>query len=246
MADTKEYKYELSLEGKINETNPDTSILNIIDSKTSIAIGSKNSNICLNGVKFFRKIYEPGLIEAEVSISRINKKDTLPSMGEIKNLFIKRQAKLTITPTDTKVKETIAKNYFVYMVNPVLTSNNGASEYFVKLTIHSIDKLMAINKYSKAYVSRKLATDILKTESKAFGLKDGQVVADVKNLRNLVYKNNDQVNLEKIQPYLVQYNETFYDFMVRTANRCGEFLYFDDGQLTIGLPGSTQATKIGG
>ena len=245
MANTKEYKYELSLEGKINETNPDTSILNIIDSKTSIAIGSKNSNICLNGVKFFRKVYEPGLIEAEVSISKINKKDTLPSMGEIKNLFIKRQAKLTITPTDTKVKETIAKNYFVYMVNPVLTSNNGASEYFVKLTIHSIDKLMAINKYSKAYVSRKLATDILKTESKAFGLKDGQVVADVKNLRNLVYKNNDQVNLEKIQPYLVQYNETFYDFMVRTANRCGEFLYFDDGQLTIGLPDTSKAKSIG-
>ncbi|MCH5242085.1 MAG: hypothetical protein J1F67_06645 [Muribaculaceae bacterium] len=45
-----------------------------------------------------------------------------------------------------------------------------------------------------------------------------------------------KVQSEFIHPYLVQYNETFYDFLVRTANRCGEFLYFEDGKLKIGLP----------
>lgn len=246
MADTREYKYKLSLEGIITEKASTDPKLEIFDSKTSTTIGSGAFDICLNGLKFFRKIYEPGLIEAEVSISTISNKDTLPSMDDVKKLFIKRKTELTITPTDTNVAETLAENYFVYMVNPVLTKNNAASEYYVKLTIYSMDKLMAINKYSKAYVSKKLATDILKTESKAFGLEEAQVVAEVKNLRNLTYKNNEQVDSEKIQPYLVQYNESFYDFMVRTANRCGEFLYFDDGKLTIGLPSSTQATKIGG
>ena len=33
----------------------------------------------------------------------------------------------------------------------------------------------------------------------------------------------------------MQYNETFYDFLRRTANRCGEFLYFEDGKLNLGL-----------
>ena len=36
-------------------------------------------------------------------------------------------------------------------------------------------------------------------------------------------------------PYLVQYNESFYNFMVRSANRFGEFLYFEDGKLNLGM-----------
>ena len=40
---------------------------------------------------------------------------------------------------------------------------------------------------------------------------------------------------ELIQPYLVQYNESFYDFLKRTANRCGEFLYHEDGKLHLGV-----------
>lgn len=39
---------------------------------------------------------------------------------------------------------------------------------------------------------------------------------------------------EYIQPYLVQYNESFYDFMVRTANRCGEFFFWDGNMLRLG------------
>lgn len=40
--------------------------------------------------------------------------------------------------------------------------------------------------------------------------------------------------IERIQPYLVQYNESFYDFMVRTANRCGEFFFWEDNALRLG------------
>lgn len=246
MADSRGYKYELSLGGIIATKDPVISKLELNESTSSITIDNLSYYICLNGVKYVRKIYEPGLIEAEVSITKINSADSLPLMASVKDLFIKRQAELTITPTDTTAKEITAKNYFVYMVSPVLTSNNGEPEYYVKLTIYSIDKLMAIDKYSKAYVSKKLATDILKTEYKAFGLEESQVLAEVKNLRNLTYKNNNQVDSEKIQPYLVQYNETFYDFMARTANRCGEFFYFEDGKLTIGLPPSDTTKDISG
>ncbi len=41
---------------------------------------------------------------------------------------------------------------------------------------------------------------------------------------------------ESIIPYAVQYNESFYDFMVRMCNRDGEFLYMDgDNNLCVGL-----------
>lgn len=39
---------------------------------------------------------------------------------------------------------------------------------------------------------------------------------------------------ERILSYLVQYNESFYSFIARTANRCGEFLFWDDGTLRLG------------
>ena len=41
-------------------------------------------------------------------------------------------------------------------------------------------------------------------------------------------------------PYLVQYNESFYDFLRRIAVRCGEFLYYEKGKLTLGIASENQ------
>lgn len=241
---TREYNYSLIFGANIVAPKTDFITLRLEQSTENIEIDDLPCTICLNGVKFMRKMYEPGLIEAEVTIAKQNGAKASPSMTAIKDLFIKRQTALAITPTDTLVEETIAENYFVYLVNPVLTKNNKVASYSVKLTIYSMDKLMTIDKYSKAYVSKRLAMDILKKEYAAFKLKDTQVLADVKNLQHLTYKDSEQKDAEMIQPYLVQYNETFYDFMVRTANRCGEFFFFEDGKLTIGLPDSGGNTNI--
>ena len=48
--------------------------------------------------------------------------------------------------------------------------------------------------------------------------------------------------IEFVQPYLVQYNESFFDFLVRVSNRCGEFLYYEDGCFNIGLNIETDNT----
>lgn len=48
---------------------------------------------------------------------------------------------------------------------------------------------------------------------------------------------------EFIQPYLVQYNESFFDFLVRVSNRCGEFLYYEDGYFNIGWEKKTKKDK---
>lgn len=48
---------------------------------------------------------------------------------------------------------------------------------------------------------------------------------------------------EFIQPYLVQYNESFFDFLVRISNRCGEFLYYEDGYFNIGWKKKTKKDK---
>lgn len=59
-----------------------------------------------------------------------------------------------------------------------------------------------------------------------------------KNPRYLYYDDK-----EFIQPYLVQYNESFFDFLVRVSNRCGEFLYYEDGYFNIGWEKKTKKDK---
>jgi len=231
MAD-RQYDYKLVLGTRINDTNDNRSELTLIQSTDSITIGGKACNICLNGVKFTRKIYEPGLIEAEVVIEMQDSAEALPSLDTVKELFIKRQTELIII-NDSK-PETIAENYYVYQVNPVLVSNNSKTSLSVKLTIHSFDKLMTLDKSTRVFVGKKLAEGILKPVSKDFGFTDDMLQVGIGYLKHLTYFSGKQIE-EMIQPYLVQYNESFYDFMVRTANRCGEFFYFEDGKLTLGI-----------
>ena len=209
-------------------------------------IGEFDYSLVLTGLKFTRQVYQPGLIEAEVTIRPIREiidnKSTnttrLPTFEEVQNVFMNRQVELTIVNKPNKEAKaidnetTIAKNYYVHMMNPQIAYNQGNMEIYLKLTIYSLDKLMDIDKYCKAFTGKKLASEILKKESAGFGIPDSAMLINIENLQHLKYNTKE----EMIQPYLVQYNESFYNFMVRTANRCGEFLFFENGKMTIGLP----------
>ena len=56
-----------------------------------------------------------------------------------------------------------------------------------------------------------------------------RIKCDAGNMKILRYDNT-----EHIFPYLVQYNESFYDMLARTTNRWGEFLFYEDNKLNIG------------
>lgn len=57
------------------------------------------------------------------------------------------------------------------------------------------------------------------------------VTYSIDNMQTLKYGDN---KVEHIFPYLVQYNESFYDMLARTTNRWGEFMYYENNQLNIG------------
>ena len=57
--------------------------------------------------------------------------------------------------------------------------------------------------------------------------------------------NDVPVYQEHIFPYLVQYNESFWDMVTRTANRWGEFLYVENGVLTFGYDPAQTAKDVG-
>lgn len=192
---------------------------------------------CLHGIRFNRKIYQPGEIEAEISMK------PKPSVTEAISMLL--QKSVTLKMND----ETVAENYYVHEVLPQ-EKKDDSDQLFIKVSIFSMDKLMTLDKYSKVYVAKKLGSEILDVERKNFTPdKATPINVDFSHMRMLKYTHmrsltntmtgktiNIQIPSEFIHPYLVQYNESFYDFMARTANRCGEFLYFEDGQLNLGLP----------
>ena len=216
-----------------------------------ISDGNKNYDILLRGIKVNRKIYQPTEIEAELDIQQVvvtgsnQQQTTAPQFDDIRDLLLQREVTLDVE-NETSIF-TIAKNCYVYEMVPQLQRDvNGGTKMYVKLSIFSMDKLMTINKYSKAYVASKLGSVILQLERWNFGTgAEGKplIDTDVSSLQYLTYKEADKT-LEFIQPYLVQYNESFYDFLVRTSNRCGEFLYFEDGKLVLGLPDSGTPVEI--
>ena len=220
--------------------------------RKEVSDDSNKYYMLLCGVKVNRKIYQPTEIEAELDFThettdeQNQKKSTAPKFSDIKDCLLQREVTLDIVENDKKDKDgkpvtyNVAKNCYVFEMTPQLQRDVDGTKMYVKLSIFSMDKLMTLNKYSKAYVARKLGSEILQPESLNFGaVSEGVPLIDsfVGNQQHLMYTVSGE-KFEFIQPYLVQYNESFYDFLVRTSNRCGEFLFFEDGKLVLGLPKS--------
>ena len=222
-------------------------------------------SVVLKEMQFERKLYQPGQITAEIHVMRVDKeagtawvkndavgKDEVPlPLKFLRELLLQRRVTMLISPKDADQEVVVAENYYVHEITPKVIRTEADAWLSVKLTICSMDKLMTLDKYSKAYVAKKLGSEILTSESKIFGYQDGRVKIYTENMQRLKYQDasvvdNVTVNIlsEFVQPYLVQYNESFYDFMARTANRCGEFLFFENGQLILGLPKKDQDEPI--
>lgn len=204
--------------------------------------------VSLTHLDYEKKIYEPCLINAVATVGKGKTKEgdngteknltALPTHNELVKFFSRMKVELVINSS------TIATNYFVFKVR-TKRQKDSSSSVNVELEIYSEDKLLTLEKYSKAYTAKKLGEDIFKKEIVKYDITNtSEEVAYNVNLQMLAYKGTDKdgksVDNELRQPYLVQYNETFYDFIRRTANRCGEFLYFENGKLNLGL---TQTDK---
>ena len=250
-SDQKKFFYRLTFGDIIayDGKQPEELILNQ-GSQLELSDSTNSYNLLLRGIKVNRKIYQPTQIEAEMDFMQANTSDTYqqatqaPQFDDVSSLLLQR--KVTLDVVIDGVASNVVKNCYVYELTPQLQSDTNGTKMYVKLSIFSMDKLMTINKYSKAYVARKLGSEILQPESLYFGiLSDGTplVETDVKSQQYLKYSVSG-TDLEFIHPYLVQYNESFYDFLVRTSNRCGEYLYFENGKLVLGLPDSDPLVNI--
>ena len=232
------YSNTVQLSSTNKESSGSGDIFLMIDSKNSII---KQYTLFLVNLSFLKKMYQPAEVNAEIHI----KGDSSIPLSVLEKTF--KHINI-ILKCDGK---SIGSGYYVHEVQ-ALYKKDGM---FVTLKIFTLDKLLTINKVSRAFVAQKLssilttelenykAPYVATTEGLSFGATLTKLEADTKNMKVLNYTKNS-TSSEHIFPYLVQYNESFYDMLARTTNRWGEFMYYEDGQLHIGYDKSKGADTV--
>lgn len=181
---------------------------------------SRTYPLTLEKLEYHKKMYHPCWIKATIKVGPSTSGGSLLTHKDMEAFFSKMNAELAYGD------DVVATNCFVFKVR---TSHKRLSSttVTVDLDIYSEDKLLTLEKYSKAYTAKRLGQDIFNDEVGQYSFS----ATPEMSLQILSYGSTNEI----IQPYLVQYNESFYDFLRRTANRCGEFLYFEDGKLHLGV-----------
>ena len=209
-------------------------------------------SLALKEFSFHKKMYQPTEVLALINITKAQGENyTYQRIGWTMLDKMFKHAKVSLTDGDF----TIGSDYYVHEVLPHYQKDCMN----VILKIYSVDKLMTIRQASRTFVAKKLFADILdkerlkytrpwvlagiydtvaepndeQTNQNQSGNKDDFVHITVET-DNMKILRHGQNNTEHIFPYLVQYNESFYDMLARTANRWGEFLFYENNKLNIG------------
>lgn len=223
------------------------------ESTSKIYLKSKGTAIMeyiffISNISFQKKMYQPTEIIALIDVYPTGKGNKDSKLDIIDATYLKetfgnhRVSLLSLdnigTAEDKKKK--IGEDYYIHDVLP-----HYKKDYMnIMLKIYSLDKQLTITNTSQSFVAKKLGEDILKGQLESgFPLpynKSKHIEYTVDKMHVLKYEYEKEKKTEHIFPYLVQYNETFYDLLCRTANRWGEFLYYEDGKLHVGY--DTKAT----
>lgn len=211
--------------------------------ETSVKVGGGDYRLTLLSLRYHKKMFQPGKIEVSLQLQEASTSadKSVPSCEAVNKLFLD---KLVTLYDDVSY---VAQYYYVYKVQPMFRRASDGQYVYIKLEIFSPDHKLTLDKYCRAYVNKKLGADILMDAvKKGIAHEVGFIedAVDISKLRFLNYLYEDQTesdatkkvkSREFIHPYLVQYNESFFDFMARTANRCGEYFYYEDDILHLGL-----------
>lgn len=203
----------------------------------------KKWTITVRRINYVKEIYTPCHLTLNLELSMTDKTETLVSFGELISVFT--NAEVTINAKrGTENEETIISNYYINSVEPSLQPNKS---YKLKLDAYSADYQLKTDNFSECYLNTSLKS-IIENHNKALSKEKYQTnplkfSCDVKDgLQNINYKTVNEEYQVYHTPYAVQYNESFYDFIARLAHRYGEFLFFENGSLHLGV--DPELTKI--
>lgn len=214
----------------------------VIPTKVNGVEGKEACDVSIQSLSFHKQMYQPTEITAELSVALATSKST-DEVGIGRQTLVELFENLKVSLEEGSFS--IGDDFYVHEVVPYYKKDSIR----VVLKIYSLDKQLALQKASRTFVAKRLGEDILKTEIPKYALpwdmkkteeQRGHLTYDASNMQILKY--ND--SWEHIFPYLVQYNESFYDFLCRTANRWGEFLYYENGTLNIGYQKNMKEQEV--
>lgn len=177
------------------------------------------------------------------------------------NLDLLRRGLSDLASKDVVISANINSNFVAqgyYIHSTRITQRKDTSKGIVTevfMHCYSPDHKLTLKPASNAWTGKKFAEELVSGQLTGAGFT--KISSDdntTKNYAEKHYFRTSAANLsflantkntavtEARQPYLVQYNEPFFDFVCRTANRCGEFVYHDGGIFCIGLPEDTLKT----
>ena len=211
---------------------------------------SKSQEVTLNfSIEDFgyqQQLYQPDEITAQImiSIGTTNNQEVKQAFkkDEVLDIFAKRKVSLSLTNYEggsNETKYTVGEDFYVHEVSVRKTSDTT----YVLLKIYSPDKMLTTAKYVRSWTAKQFFTDIVSDQLKNYKIpydSSSTVAYDTTNVKHLI-----SGSTEHRFPYLVQYNESFYDFLARTTNRWGEFMYYYNGKLCFGYDSNEEnATEI--
>ena len=192
--------------------------------------------ISLLDVSFHKKMYQPTKVVASLKIMSTDNTWSPISKTEMDDIFKGKEVALydDTGVTQKNGKDDIPEANKVgldFYVQEIQTCYKKDS-MVVTLKIYSPDKKLTLEKNSCTFVSKQMS-DVLSSVLTAKNITYG---SDKMKVLSYMGKDSSSNNVirEHIFPYLVQYNESFYDMLARTCNRWGEFLFYENGQLNVG------------
>lgn len=195
------------------------------EGKLTISDSSSNSvTLTLKKVEYDKSVNEPGSMTLLFSAGSAD----VDNLNNVLTSFIQNGDTFTLMVNDGSCETTVNKGYYLHnarVVSRSIRTDTGTSvTRDVKMFCYSPDKKWTFKPGCQAWSGQSFGADILK----------GKVSAHYANLNFLKCKDGEELK-DLRQAYLVQYNEPFFDFAQRTANRCGEFLYYENGDVHYGL-----------
>ena len=229
----------------------------------TITVGAQGSKISISDCEYSftvahfileNKVYSPAKLSFQLNVTDIKKSDTKEDVSSsyshcrrLADFLSGHSLKLRkINPgqnsQDDKVQY-VCDNFYIYDVTPEFSKKKNSATIRLLITAYSADHKLTLKKFNRAYTCRKfkevVAADLgsggtLAKLGVEFHAKYLQFIAGyTKKPSSTVTESYTETEI--LQPYMVQYDESYYNFLARTANRCGEFLYFENGMLNLGL-----------
>lgn len=211
--------------------------------RKKLKIGDFDTILIMRKVVIHKRIGQHNSIDVNFDVLHTVYEGVLFQLEDIIGHFKDMSAKLEYSEDGENYFD-VAENYCVVGVKPHIKNKKEKESYTtytleLELQMKSWDVFMDMTPYSRAYTGRHL-TEILKDMMDAYDYGKGgsrlwKTKVEGMRILNVEIDKAKKTKVELRLPYLVQYNETDYNFLLRNANRCGEFLYFERGALNLGL-----------